>query len=483
MLINPAIYSSISSNIVAMRRNTIAIRKTLLRNRKVLDANKRKNQREEEKVTKRDSRKLQSEKEQSKTFDSYIKNIKLPNWRMNLKNPMSGFSVPGLGILGGAVSFFGFGLLGWMLGALPSIIKSVQEFIKKAKAFLKTLDFFWQGIKTFFELIYTGIERFIIKMGFGGANSLGQGDDVKAKKQLNTLTNNLKQFIAEFPKKVTELVKGLIAARNGETPSNPSGPSGPAGPMGTAYGIDIKRLADAVSAAEGNYNSIGKYLPPRFPGDKEVGRGLGRYQFMSYRGDLRRLVKSRGKAQGHSDAYIQKLFEDSEKPGSVGETAAKKMMDILGKEGQDALMKDHTINTLTKIKRAYPQASEEFLVRRFSAAHISGNFNDLTSADINNTTGAMHGEKIWKAYQKLPASSVDPNQPILSPSQLIRPAEELEAPGPLRRQITETIEVPIPPEVLNRVRSMAGPSESYFNSALKMDMFQVDGDNVREGLF
>lgn len=475
MIINPATYNSISSNLVAMRRNTIAIRKTLLSNRKTSDVIQKRTERDDARIAENKSRQLRSEKREASGFEELVKSIKLPNWKLNLRNPLSGFSVPGLGILGGAISFLGFGLLGWMLGALPKIVKTVEDFIERAKRFLETLSFFWDGVKTFFEFIYKGIENLIVKMGFGGANALGEGDDVKAKKELDSLANTLKDFISQFPKKVQELVSGLIAARNGQTPTPPDGQGGP---MGSAYGIDIKRLAAATGAAEGNYGSIGVFT---YAG---MGHGLGKYQFMTGRSDVQSILRRNAKSKNITDARINDLIKKANYgPNSMD--AAKELLKLFPKEDQDALFRTHAVNTLTQIKRKYPQASQEFLVKRFAAAHLSGDFEDLTSADANKTTGAMHGEKIWKAYQKAPASP-DINQPILSPSPVARP-ESVTAPegglGPSRRVINQTIEVPIPPEVLNRVRAAAGPSESYFNSALKTDILQIDGDNVTEGLF
>ena len=100
------------------------------------------------------------------------------------------------------------------------------------------------------------------------------------------------------------------------------------------------------------------------------------------------------------------------------------MLEILGQKGQDELFRRHVINTLTQIKKAYPNAKPEFLVRRFAAAHLSGDFNNLTSPDIHGTTGAMHGDKIFAEYEKILQkmasgeqlqSSVLPSESLMSP--------------------------------------------------------------------
>lgn len=474
MIVNSATYTSISNNLVSMRLNTIAIRRTLLNNRKTSEIVQKKTEKEEARISETKARRLVQEKNESNTFEQMLSNIKLPNWRLNLRNPLSGFSVPGLGILGGAASFLGFGLLGWMLNALPSIVKAVKDFMERAKKFLETLTFFWNTVKIFFDTTFTAIENFIVKMGFGGAGSLGEGDDEKAKKQLDTLAGTLKQFIAEFPQKIKELVSGIIAARDGKQPPSSDGQGGP---MGSAYGIDVKRLATATGAAEGNYGSVGVFT---YAG---MGHGLGRYQFMTGRSDVQKILRENGKAKGISETRVNDLIKKANY-GPNSKEAAKQLLDLFPPQSQDALFRTHTVNTLTQIKRKYPNASTEFLVKRFAAAHLSGDFEDVTSADVHGTTGAMHGEKIWKAYQKTPASP-DANQPILAPSSVARPETPTspEQLGPSRTVLNQTIEVPIPPEVLNRVRQAQGPSESYFNSALQTNILQVDGDNVTEGLF
>jgi Peptidase family M23 len=52
-------------------------------------------------------------------------------------------------------------------------------------------------------------------------------------------------------------------------------------------GVDFKALADATSGIEGNYGSVGRW---GCDGDGNCGRGLGRYQFMTYRSDIRQAI-------------------------------------------------------------------------------------------------------------------------------------------------------------------------------------------------
>ena len=123
--------------------------------------------------------------------------------------------------------------------------------------------------------------------------------------------------------------------------------------------VSILTLADATGAAEGQYTSVGTFLPPRFSGDTEVGRGLGKYQFMTYRSDVRDMVRKNATESGMSDADIEKIFAESERAGKVGEKS-RKMLDLLGEKGQDELFRRHVINTLTQIKEHIPMQNLSF---------------------------------------------------------------------------------------------------------------------------
>jgi murein DD-endopeptidase MepM/ murein hydrolase activator NlpD len=109
--------------------------------------------------------------------------------------------------------------------------------------------------------------------------------------------------------------------------------------------------------------------------------------------------------------------------------AAKKLLKYFPPKDQDALFAEHATNTLTQIKRKYPNATQEFLVRRFGAAHISGSFENLTTPDALGTTGAMHGDKIWKEYQKAKASAQVTPAPS-TPLPRSRVIDEIDVSGP-----------------------------------------------------
>ena len=256
--------------------------------------------------------------------------------------------------------------------------------------------------------------------GFAGYAALLGISEAKKREQA------IKEFFDSIPSDIRQFFEEAKESLVG--PEEPAAsftlPSG-SGLTGMSYGVNIGALADATGAAEGQYTSVGTFLPPRFSGDTEVGRGLGKYQFMTYRSDVRDMVRKNATEAGMSDADIEKIFAESERAGKVGEAASRKMLDLLGEKGQDELFRRHVINTLTQIKRAYPNAKPEFLVRRFAAAHISGDYNNLTSPDIHGTTGAMHGDKIFAEYERIMQKLSNPQlQSSALPTSLMSPVSQ-----------------------------------------------------------
>jgi len=209
------------------------------------------------------------------------------------------------------------------------------------------------------------------------------------------------------------LVQGQNVKATGETrtqtPSAPpassskdpkGSPSG-TGPNGTAYGVNLKALADATSAAEGNYNSVG---PTTY-----LGHGLGRYQFMTGRSDVQSIILNNA---GNEKSKAQSLINRS-----LGgdRSAARQLLKYFSPKDQDALFSTHTQNTLAQIKRKYPNADEFFLVQKFGVYHLTG--GDYPNAqDVNRTTGKKHGDNILGAYKKLKGNASSSSQAQVSSS-------------------------------------------------------------------
>lgn len=332
------------------------------------------------------------------------------------------------GFLGRILDYVGTLLVGWAILNLPKIIKLATNLTERMQKYFRILQDFVGGVSNFFLGLpqrFGEILTSITNFGFDNLKTTFDGylDSMQTifkrmqlqvsrfiiklqsldtpEKILDHLDMSIKDFEIPGLDKLKEMLGVETEETETETSTTTSTPSGPAGPMGTAYGVDVAKLATATGAAEGTYSSIGQYVNL---GGREKGYGLGRYQFMTYRSDVRGEVLVRGKSQGISESQIRDLFRDTERGGAAGRRAAEKMRDILGQSGQDKIFKNHVTNTLTQIKRKYPNATEDFLVQKFGVYHLSGG-DYPNSADQLGTTAKSHGDKILRVYKSLKGSS------------------------------------------------------------------------------
>ena len=307
------------------------------------------------------------------------------------------------GFLGRIMDFLGTLLVGWAITNLPNIIKMAQSLMKRMQTYFGFLNQFKDGLQDF--LISFG------SMVGGVASSLGNFDFIAMKKLIDKgmgkmkdsfvqMSNSLNNVIVTLKQDINKLL-GLdlfdIPGSDGDDSGDGNPPVSGSGPAGTAYGVDLNRLATATGAAEGAYNSVGVTV-------RGGGHGLGRYQFMTYRTDTTAVILKNAKAMGE-EAAAQRLLD---RANGNDRDAARQLLKYFPPKDQDALFKNHATNLLTQIKKKYPNASVEFLVKRFAAGHISGNFEDLTTPDVHGTTGKMHGDKIWREYQKAKPSPPPP---------------------------------------------------------------------------
>lgn len=481
MIINTAIYNNISSNIVAMRQNTIAIRKTLLRNRNIRDVTKKTSQREDARITETKKRRDVEQRSEASSFEQMLNNIRLPNWKMNIRNPLSGFNVPGLGIIGGVISFFGYGLLGWMLNKLPQIVQSVQDFMVRAKDFLNSLTEFWDVIRGFFESVFNAIEGFMQKLGFGGTDALGEGSEARTKRDLEEVAKSLRRLIEEFPTKVADLVRSLVGLKplNQTRPDDPGG----GGLTGSVDGIDIGRLANAMSSIEGDYDSVGVTV-------KGGGHALGRYQFMSYRKDVEKIILRNARSM-NEESKAKSLLT---RANGRDQDAARQLLKYFPPQDQDDLFKGHATNLIITAKRRLPGASAERIIEEVGRMHIGGTGYTPGRPDALGTTPEKHGKNLLDAYKRsTPTPSSQPAAPSrepssLEPSGIMRP-ESVSDTGlqSNRTIINATVQVEVPAEMVEHIRNYqaksTGADVESLNKSLGANIFQVDGDNVQEGLF
>jgi hypothetical protein len=142
-------------------------------------------------------------------------------------------------------------------------------------------------------------------------------------------------------------------------------------------GIDFATLADAFSGIEGNYDSPGTYT---CDGDGNCGRGLGRYQYMSYRSDVRETISG----QDGGTAFLAKV--DSGAMISSAELAR-----FFPASDQDALFKgDQTRNIQQAMSEGF---SGGRLVERVGQIHYGG-----AGAPIDGGASDVHGRLTLKTY-------------------------------------------------------------------------------------
>jgi hypothetical protein len=458
MIINRSLYSSISTNLVSMRKNTIAIRKTLIKSNKQKQSLRKSDERSAELVEQNKKRELQEQKQESK------KAFSMPNWRLNLKNPLKGFSIPGLGILGGVVSFFAFGLLGWMLNHLPKIIKSIKDFLYRARKFLEILTDFWDIVKGFFQITFDAFESLYNKLGFGGTEGLGEGDDVKVKERLSMLAGQLKKFILELPKRITGLVRDLMAKKAGGENEPTDDTTGI-----EEYDPEKKYKVGDIVNKEGKLRQFDGLGWAELKGSKLERDILAFRQARTKFG-----VSSERQATDTSfNLAIRELR------GAAGGSSINPLADDLsyqnvhkGRAHKEGYGFDVPIANQTQAKFVI----EFFRSRGYETIHGRG--EDPTGGhDFHVHVQAPHA----KAKEFLASSSLSPTTVTkVSPPPLQEPVDYNM--GPKREVINRTVEIPIPPEVLNRVKQNLQPSEEYFNRAMNIKI-AIDGDDVTSGLF
>ena len=142
-------------------------------------------------------------------------------------------------------------------------------------------------------------------------------------------------------------------------------------------GVDFEALAAAFSSIEGNYGSVGTYV---CDGDGNCGRGLGRYQYMSYRSD----VRSRISQKEGGTAFLAQVDSGA----AVSEAAVDR---FFAKADQDGLFKaDQTRNINQAMSEGF---SGGRLIERVGQIHFGG-----AGAPIDGGSSDAHGRLTLKTY-------------------------------------------------------------------------------------
>ena len=142
-------------------------------------------------------------------------------------------------------------------------------------------------------------------------------------------------------------------------------------------GVNFNALEIAFSSIEGNYRSVGSYV---CDGDGNCGRGLGRYQYMSYRSDVRAMIRQ----QSGGSAFLAQVDAGNRISGAEVER-------VFPASAQDQLFRaDQTRNIRQAMQEGF---SGERLIERVGQIHFGG-----PGAPIDGGASDIHGRLTLKTY-------------------------------------------------------------------------------------
>jgi hypothetical protein len=141
--------------------------------------------------------------------------------------------------------------------------------------------------------------------------------------------------------------------------------------------VDFEALAAAFSSIEGNYSSVGSFV---CDGNDNCGRGLGRYQYMSYRSDVRQMISQK---EGGA-AFLARVNSGA----AVSEAEVER---FFSQSDQDNLFKgDQTRNINQAMGEGF---SGGRLIERVGQIHFGG-----SGAPIDGGASDAHGRLTLKTY-------------------------------------------------------------------------------------
>ena len=142
-------------------------------------------------------------------------------------------------------------------------------------------------------------------------------------------------------------------------------------------GITFQALSEAYGYIEGGYSSVGSYVDL---GGKERGYGLGKYQYMSYRSDVRQIIQ----AKPGGDEFLRK----ADSGAAISSAEVEK---FLTPADQDSLFKaDQTRNIEQAVAEGFTGSR---IIERIGQIHYGG-----SAAPIDGNRTDMHGRLTLKTY-------------------------------------------------------------------------------------
>jgi hypothetical protein len=142
-------------------------------------------------------------------------------------------------------------------------------------------------------------------------------------------------------------------------------------------GVDFSALAASFSSIEGNYGSVGTFV---CDGQGNCGRGLGRYQYMSYRSDVRAAIRQ----QSGGAAFLAKV--DSR--ASISQAEIERFFPA---STQDGIFKADQSRNIQQAQREGFSGGR--LIERVGQIHFGG-----AGAKIDGGASDVHGRLTLKSY-------------------------------------------------------------------------------------
>lgn len=154
-------------------------------------------------------------------------------------------------------------------------------------------------------------------------------------------------------------------------------------------GVDLGALAAGISGIEGGYSSAGYYDP------QAGGRGLGRYQYMTFRSDVRAII---AKHPGGED-FLRRADVNNNSSGYIA-ALDRELPNYFTQADQDALFKqDQASNIRIAMSQIDPTTQRPFtgtrLIERLGQIHFGG-----SNAAIDGGGSDIHGRLSIYSYGK-----------------------------------------------------------------------------------
>jgi hypothetical protein len=341
--------------------------------------------------------------------------------------------------------------------------------MKKGEGFLKGLTEFWEVVKNVFKTIFGAFELLFKKLGFGGTGALDEGAEQKVKDQFKNMAQSLKDFIFSLPKRLTDLVAGLIR-----------------------YKISGEESPSITTPVEGY---------PLFDPDKTYKTGdivnkdgqLRQFDGMGWAevksSKIERDILAFRKARTKFGVSGERVATDTsfnlairELRGAAGGTSISPLADDLSYQDihKSAAHKEgYGFDVPVANKDQARFVIEFFASRGYYTLHGKKQLSGLNHG-IDPTGDHDHHVHVQapdaKAAEFMARGGLPSNiKPV------VREGGD-DTMGPKREVINHTVELPIPGELLNIVRNKNQPSQEYFKKSMDIQI-SIDGDDVREGLF